>query len=135
MTLEHFELICSELEESWEGLLTICKKYGYESRTPFHNFKRDNEELENRYARAREKQLDYLEELLREVSFNETRDREVVDKVNVGGNAVARDRLKADTLKFILSKLRASVYGNKVEVTNIGEPRIFNLDYNQEDGV
>jgi hypothetical protein len=133
MTAEDFKSICEEIEESWEGLTTICRRHGYNSRTPFHNFKKDNANLENRYARAREKQLDYLEELLREVSFNEDRDRDVIDKVNVGGNAVARDRLKADTLKFILSKLRAGVYGNKVEVTNIGEPRIFNIDYS--DGI
>lgn len=135
MTSEHFEAICQDLEESWEGLKTICKRYGYNSRTPFLNFKKDNEERENRYARAREMQLDYLEELLREASFDESRDAEVIDKVNVGGNAIARDRLKADTIKFILSKLRSTVYGNKVEVTNIGEPRIFNIDYNESDGV
>ena len=127
MNSEIFESICTDIEETWEGLATICKRYGFNSRTPFNNFKKDNVELENRYARARECQLDYLEELLREVSFNELEDKEVIDKVNIGSNSIARDRLKADTLKFILGKLRSNKWGQKIEVTNIGEPRIFNL--------
>jgi hypothetical protein len=75
-----------------------------------------------------ELQLDYLEELLREVSFEGFNDSEVIDKVNIGSNFVARDRLKADTLKFILSKLRPHKYGNTLKIEHKGEPRIFNLD-------
>jgi len=128
MTQKDFESICIDLEETWEGLATICSRYGYKSRTPFNNFKRDNIELENRYARARENQLDYLEELLREVSFNEMNDRDVIDKVNVGSNSIARDRLKADTIKFILGKLRSNKWGQKLEVNVVNEPRVFKID-------
>jgi hypothetical protein len=128
MTTEDFENICNELEESWEGLSTICLRFGYNSRTPFFNFMKGNVQLENRYARAREYQLDYLEELLRDVSFNESQDKEVIDKVNIGSNAIARDRLKADTIKFILGKLRSNKWGQKIDV-NIGhEPRVFKID-------
>jgi hypothetical protein len=81
-----------------------------------------------RYARAREKQLDYLEELLQELVFQEKRDKEVVGNVNIGANAINRDRLKADTLKFILSKLRSSKYGARIEVSHTLEPRVFKID-------
>lgn len=118
---EIFENICYELERTYFGLLSICKKNGQASETPFRKYMKGNEEAEKRYARAREKQIDYLEDLLREIVFDESRDSEVIDKVNIGGNAINRDRLKADTLKFILSKLRLSVYGNKVELTHKGE--------------
>ncbi len=128
MTKEHYESICSELEETHLGLTALCRKYGYKSRSSFYDLQDKNEELLDRYVRAREKQLDYLEELLREVSFNESQDKEVVDKVNLGSNAVARDRLKADTIKFILGKLRSHKWGQKVEVKHVGEPRIFNLE-------
>ncbi|SRR6056297_1066730 len=128
MTSEDFESICFDLERTHKGLLSICIDNGYNTESPFRNFMRDDDELELRYTRAREKQIDYLEDLLREVTFNEGRDSEVIERVNTGGNHVARDRLKADTLKFILSKLRPTKYGNKVEVTHKGEPRIFNID-------
>lgn len=133
MTEEDFEKICYDLERTHLGLLSLCKNHGYNSETPFRNYMRGNEDAEKRYARAREKQIDYLEDLLRELVFDESRDADVIDKVNIGGNAVARDRLKADTLKFILSKLRPSVYGNRIEIEHKSEPRIFNIDWSEDE--
>jgi hypothetical protein len=66
-------------------------------------------------------QLDYLEELLRETAFNESKDSEVDFKVNIGANHIQRDRLKVDTLKFILGKLRNKKWGDKLDVTSNGE--------------
>ena len=75
----------------------------------------------NRYARARDKQLDYLEELLREASFDGSKDGETAGTINIGKNHIQRDRLKVDTLKFILGKLRARKWGDKIDVTSDGE--------------
>jgi hypothetical protein len=41
--------------------------------------------------------------------------------VNVGTNHIQRDRLKVDTLKFVLGKLRARKWGDKIDVTTDGE--------------
>ena len=112
-----FEAICLELEETHHGLLHLCKKQGFKSRRPFHNYLEKDKEYMNRYVRAREKQLDYLEELLREEAFNDTDD----EKPFVGVNHIQRDRLKIDTLKFILGKLRARKWGDKIDVTSDGE--------------
>jgi len=114
------------------GLLHVCRSHGLNTESPFRNYMKNNEEAELRYARAREKQIDYLEDLLREVSFSSSNDYEVIDRVNVGGNAIARDRLKADTLKFILSKLRPSKYGNKIEVTHKEQPLFPDTPQNDE---
>lgn len=132
MKPEDFEAICFTLERTHKGLLSICQDHGYNTESPFRNYVNGNEEAELRYARAREKQIDYLEDLLRELVFDESRDADVINKVNIGGNAIARDRLKADTLKFILSKLRPSVYGAKVEINHTGEPRVFNINPDSE---
>ena len=75
------------------------------------------------YVRARERQLDYFEELLIIEMNNSAKDG---DKF-AGANHVARSRLKIDTLKFILGKLRAHKWGEKLEVTVKQEPRIFNI--------
>lgn len=132
MKPEDFESICKYLEESWEGIRTICRKHGYKSASTFYDLKDSDEQYTERYARARERQIDYLEDLLKELVFDESRDTDVIDKVNIGGNAIARDRLKADTLKFILSKLRASIYGARVEINHTGEPRVFNINPDSE---
>jgi hypothetical protein len=72
-------------------------------------------------VRAREKQLDFLEEQLREVAYDNRKDGQIVGNVNVGTNHIQRDRLKVDTLKFVLGKLRARKWGDKIDVTTDGE--------------
>jgi hypothetical protein len=128
MDSQLFEDICFALERTHKGLLTICKEHGLNTESPFRNYLNNNPEAELRYARAREKQIDYLEDLLRELVFEDKKDKEVIDKVNIGSNFIARDRLKADTLKFILSKLRPQKYGTKIEIDDKREPRVFKLD-------
>jgi hypothetical protein len=127
MTEEQFEAICKEIEGTWEGLSIICPKYNV-ARSSFYDYRDKNPEALDRYTRAREKQLDYLEDLLREVSFESSKDSLVKGTVNLGSNSIARDRLKADTLKFVLSKLRANVWGTKIEHTIKSEPRVFKID-------
>jgi hypothetical protein len=68
ITHESFEAICSDLETTWEGLFALCKKHDV-SRASFYIYKDANAENLDRYARAREKQLDYLEELMIDLSM------------------------------------------------------------------
>ena len=126
ITPEIFEAICSDLEQTWEGLFALCKKHNVD-RSCFYDYKDKTPENSDRYTRAREKQLDYLEELMIQISMDERGDLSVEDRVNLGGNVVARARLKVDTIKFVLAKLRANVWGAKIEVNHTSEPRIFNL--------
>ena len=126
ITPESFEAICSDLETTWEGLFALCKKHNVD-RSCFYDYKDKTQENTDRYARAREKQLDYLEELMIQISMDEKGDLSVEDRVNLGSNVVARARLKVDTIKFVLAKLRANVWGAKIEVNHTAEPRIFNI--------
>lgn len=128
MTEEIFQAICSTLESSWKGINSLCREHDLESASSFYHYKNNNPQALERYTRAREIQLDYLEELLQELVFQETHDKQVVGNVNIGANAINRDRLKADTLKFILSKLRPQKYGNRIEVNLKAEPRVFKID-------
>jgi hypothetical protein len=127
MTAEQFEAICNEIESTWEGLSIICPKHNV-PRSSFFDYKDKNPDALDRYARAREKQLDYLEDLLVQISMNDKKDSLVDGTVNLGSNSIARDRLKADTLKFVLSKLRSNVWGTKIEHTIKSEPRVFKID-------
>jgi hypothetical protein len=120
MESEVFIKVCNDLEETHLGLIEICRR-NKTSRTSFNRWLKESDENWNTYTRARELQLDYLEELLRETAFNESKDSEVDFKVNIGANHIQRDRLKVDTLKFILGKLRNKKWGDKLDVTSNGE--------------
>lgn len=127
MTEEQFESVCKEIESTWEGLSTICPRHNV-GRTTFYEFRDSSIERANRYARAREKQLDYLEELILKISMDSSNDLATDDKVNLGSNVVARARLQVDTIKFVLAKLRSNVWGAKIEHTIKSEPRVFKID-------
>jgi hypothetical protein len=115
MNEDIFENICIELESTWEGLSKICPKYGVK-RGNFLHFKDAVQERSDRYVRAREMQLDYLEDLLMTETMDDSNDAHVEDRVNLGSNHVSRSRLKVDTLKFILAKLRSNKWGDKTKI-------------------
>ena len=48
--------------------------------------------------------------------MDESNDAHVEDRVNLGSNHVSRSRLKVDTLKFILAKLRSNKWGDKTKI-------------------
>jgi hypothetical protein len=59
--------------------------------------------------------------------MHEKGDFSVEDKVNLGSMQLPVQGLKVDTIKFVLAKLRANVWGAKIEVNHTAEPRIFNI--------
>lgn len=118
MNQEIFEAVCAELESTHEGLNTICKKHN-SSGSAFYDFI-DLDETGKRselYTRAKDRQADYLADLILEVSFDDKDD----EKPFVGGNHIQRDRLKMDALKFIAAKLKPRKYGDKIDMTSGGE--------------
>tara|TARA_R110000868_G_scaffold309986_2_gene571224 strand:+ start:5523 stop:5981 length:459 start_codon:yes stop_codon:yes gene_type:complete len=122
MNDEVFESVCQEVEQSTEGLRKICLDHG-SSASSFYDFI-DNEKDEEkklikaeRYARARDRQADFLADKMLEVAFDDTAD----DTPFTGVNHINRDRLKVDTMKFIASKLKPKKYGDKLDLTSDGE--------------
>jgi hypothetical protein len=120
MNEQLFEDICKEIEETWEGLSVICPRHEV-ARSSFYVYKDSEQQRVDRYARAREMQIDFLEDLLFKIAMDERGDGDVVDRVNIGSNMVARARLKVDTIKFVLAKLRSHRWGDKVDVTSNGK--------------
>jgi len=126
ITEEQFEAVCLALAETYKGIRAVCKSCG----TTYDTFKvlLNDKEHYARYVRAREEQLSFLEDELRQLAWEIDNINLVQDRVNLGANYIQQARLKIDSIKFILSKLRSNVWGDKVEVTHKQEPRIFNVD-------
>jgi hypothetical protein len=116
MDTEVFEKVCIEIESTHRGLNTICKEHG-SSASAFYDWVDGNPEATERYARAKDRQADYLADLMLEEAFNDEDD----EIAFVGVNHIQRDRLKVDTLKFIAAKLKPKKYGDKIDVTSDGK--------------
>lgn len=122
MNDEVFENVCSEIEQSKEGLIAICKSFN-SSASAFYDFM-DNEKdvaekqrKTERYVRARERQAEFLFDLQREVVFKRDEDHTPF----TGGNVVQRDKLIAETIKWQAGKLKPKTYGDKLDITTQGE--------------
>ena len=121
MDAEKFEAICKEIETSSLGLGKIAKKHGA-SRYNVLDYIRVNEEAANRYARAKELQMDYLAEELLEISDDGSNDTIINEK----GQKVEdkewtnRSKLRVDTRKWLMSKLAPKKYGDKLDLTTGG---------------
>jgi hypothetical protein len=109
--------ICERMIEG-KGLLQICKDQDMPARGTVYRWLDGRQSFRDRYARAREAQMDYFAELIREIAFDESGDI-VIEQDGDRSKAVAnhakvqRDRLKVDSLKWIASKLFGRQYGDK----------------------
>lgn len=119
--IEYSEEIAAEICERMiegKGLLQICKDEDMPARGTVYRWLDGRQSFRDRYARAREAQMDYFAELIREIAFDEFGDivlEQVGNKTTAVANhaKVQRDRLKVDSLKWIASKLFGRQYGDR----------------------
>lgn len=117
MQPEKAQAICAAVAEG-KSLRTAAKEQGL-SHTAFLLWCREDQELANQYARARDTGTDAEFEDL-DILQNEQPERDERGKVDPGW--VAWKRLQIDTKKWALSKKAPRKYGEKIETTHeVGE--------------
>lgn len=116
-----FDDICEVITTSSIGLAKICKEYGV-SYGSFYSWMRQNDELVNRYTRAREMQADYLAEQILEIADDSSQDELNTDfGVIENKEFVNRSKLRVEARKWIAAKLKPKKYGDKIDHTTDGE--------------
>ena len=110
--------ICERLAEG-ETLREICRSEHIPSRSVIHKELLDDEAFADQYARARELQLDMMEDELLEIADDANNDwMERHDKQGnsigwtVNGEHIQRSRARIDTRKWIMSKRAPKKYGD-----------------------
>lgn len=80
---------------------------------------RQDEEFSTQYAIAKEAQCDLLAEELIDIADDSSMDIVVTEegRSSVDREHINRSRLRVDTRKWILSKLKAKKYGDKIEIS------------------
>ena len=129
--------ICERMMQG-KGLLQICSNEGMPDRVTVYRWLDANESFRNRYARAREAQMDFYAEQILAISFDESGDI-LIDQDGDRSKAVAnhakvqRDRLKVDSLKWTASRLFPKRYGDKMELltaaADAGEPKTLTISW------
>jgi hypothetical protein len=112
--------ICERIAEG-ETLREICRSEHIPSRSVIHKELLDDQSFADQYARARELQLDMMEDELLEIADDASNDwMERHDKEGnsigcvINGEHIQRSRARIDTRKWIMSKRAPKKYGERV---------------------
>ena len=116
-TPELAEQIC-ELLAIGKPSREVCKEVGIAD-SALYRWLQQDVEFQEQYARARERQADfYVNEIIEiadELQIDATYKGEEIS-LDVSSSAVARNRLRVDSRKWIASKLAPKKYGDKMQV-------------------
>ena len=117
---EMLERICDGIIAG-KSLRQICEPEGMPAPSTVCLWLSQDEDFAERYARAKEIQMENLAEEIIEIAEDGTNDYVAIhDPDNPGyrlnGEHVQRSRLRIDTRKWLMSKLAPKKYGDKVAV-------------------
>lgn len=117
-TKELADTICNQLSEGI-SLRTVCSGEGMPNKQTVFRWFRENKEFCDQYARAKEESADALAEEVLELSDESSR---VVLGIDRSDNArVQAMKLRVDTRKWIMSKMKPKKYGDKMDLTSDGK--------------
>lgn len=119
--------ICAKLTIG-ESIRTVCKPDGMPSIETFYRWLRTYPEFNEQYARAKQESADAMAEELLDIADNGTNDwmEDNYDKGKTPGYAlngenIQRSRLRVDTRKFLMAKMKPKKYGEKLDMTTNGK--------------
>lgn len=117
--------ICSEIAHG-KSLVSICKQEGMPSVVSVYSWLNDEryKTFLNNYTCAREDQADTLADEIIDIadeSSTTVKEHDGFTEVVFDSTAVARNRLRVESRKWVASKLKPKKYGDKVQTELSGE--------------
>lgn len=124
-TQEIADKICALLAEGI-SLRTVCKGEEMPDLSTIFRWMRVHPEFNNQYAKAKEESADAMLEETMDIADNGSNDWMATnDPENPGfkfnGESFQRSRLRVDTRKWAMSKLKPKKYGDKIDMTTNGK--------------
>lgn len=113
------DIICAKLSEGI-SLRTICKEESMPDKASVFRWLRTNKEFCDQYTRAKEESSDAMHEDLMDLGDEAVRLAQAVDP-KASGAVVQGVKLKADNLKWSMSKMKPKKYGDKLDMTTNGK--------------
>lgn len=109
-TQELADNICEQLAMG-KSMRTVCKEENMPCVATIFNWMRTKPEFLEQYTRAKEESADAMAEEVIDISDDGDYDIEIPQKV-------ARDRLRIETRKWLMSKMKPKKYSDKIDVTS-----------------
>lgn len=123
---EKADRICEMLSEGM-SLRSVCKEEGMPSAATVFKWMREHEEFLKQYTRAKEESADAMAEECLDIADDGTNDyMERLDKdgqpigYQVNGEHIQRSRLRVETRKWLMAKMKPKKYGEKITQEQTG---------------
>lgn len=122
---ETAERICAELAMG-KSLRTVLKLPGMPVMSTVFKWLSQQEEFAKQYARAKQESADAMAEEILDISDDGANDYMTVTKGDtdykvVNNEAIQRSRLRVETRKWLMAKMKPKIYGDKLDMTSGGE--------------
>lgn len=119
------DLICEMLANGM-SLRTVCKHEGMPDGATVFKWMRTNEDFLKQYTRAKQESSDAMAEEILDIADdgrNDWMEKQVGrTTIKVPDNEVLqRSRLRVDTRKWLMAKMKPKRYGDKIDVTSDGK--------------
>lgn len=118
-TQEIADTICEQISQG-KSLRSICREENMPSGVTIFSWLRTNPEFLSQYDRATSERTETQQEMILEIGDEAIVHAETSDP-KASGAIVSAYKLKADNLKWSMSKMKPKKYGDKVDVTSDGK--------------
>lgn len=124
-TKELADEICEGITLGY-SVRTVCNPDPMPAISTFYKWLREHEEFSKQYARACEERTEAMSEDLLDIADDGSNDWMEIHKGDyhgwqVNGEAVQRSKLRADTRKWLMAKMKPKKYGDKLDLTSDGK--------------
>lgn len=122
--------ICAELAQGY-SLRTVCRSDDMPSVATVFNWLRTYPEFLEQYTRAKEESADAMADEVLDIADDAENDWMVVNRKDgseawqLNGEHVQRSRLRIETRKWLMAKMKPKKYGEKLDVESGGQPLTF----------
>lgn len=110
ITKQQFDAVCNQIANTTLGIIKICKIIGVSNHSVDEYINIIGADAEQQYARAKDNQLRIIAQEILEIADS---------PVEPNDSAAVNDkRLRVDTRKWLLSKLKPKTYGDHITVND-----------------
>lgn len=125
-TQELADAICADLSMG-TSLRTVCKSDDMPSIATVFNWFRKYPEFLEQYTRAKEESADAMAEDILDIADDATNDymmrtgKDDTESYQLNGEHIQRSRLRVESRKWLMAKMKPKRYGDKLDMTTNGK--------------
>lgn len=104
------------------SMRSVSKLEGMPAPATMFKWMREHDDFLKQYVKAKQESADAMAEEILDIADDASLDVEVTDKgVRTNSENIQRSRLRVDTRKWLMAKMKPKRYGDKLDLTTDGE--------------